>query len=77
MYEIIGVKNVDYVSKKTGNRVTGFNLFVTHEEDGVEGLASDRIFVSTSNIDFEPAVGVLCDVRYNRFGSVESVIEVN
>lgn len=74
MYVIMGVKKVDYVSKKTGRQVDGFSLWISYERKDVKGLACDNVFVSSDRISSAPQVGVLCDVYYNRFGSVESVV---
>lgn len=74
MYEIVGFKKVDYVSKKTGRQVSGFTLFVETERRDVTGLACEEVYVSVERISAVPQLGDLCEVYYNRFGSVESVI---
>ena len=74
MYEIVGIKKVDYVSKKTGRPVQGFSLFVQYERKDVDGVACEEVYVSNERISEVPQIGDFCDVYYNRFGSVESVV---
>lgn len=74
MYEITGIKKVDYVSKRTGRPVQGFTLYVSYERKDVEGFASEEVYVSNERISAVPELGDMCSVYYNRFGSVESVI---
>ena len=74
MSEIIGVKKVDYVSKRTGKQVSGFTLWTQYERKDVEGFACDEIFVSRERISAIPKVGDFAEVYYNKFGSVESVM---
>ncbi len=74
MFEIVGIKKVDYVSKKTGKHVQGFTLFMEHERKDVVGTACEEVYVSNERISHVPQVGDFCDVYYNKFGSVESVM---
>lgn len=74
MYEVTGIKKVDYVSKKTGRPVQGFSLWLSYERKDVEGTACDEVYVSNERISDVPKLGDMVDVYYNRFGSVESVV---
>lgn len=73
-YKVIGVKNVDYVSRRSGRPVKGYSLYLTYERNDVDGLACEDVYVSTERINDVPYVGDLCSVYYNRYGSVESVV---
>ena len=44
--KIVGKQNVDYVSKKTGQPVTGVTLHCVGESNRVEGMECETIFVS-------------------------------
>ena len=50
---IVGKKQVDYTSKKTGNPVKGISLFIEREplprEQDVNGLVTDSIFISCNS----------------------------
>lgn len=74
---IIGKAKVDYVSKKTNQQVNGITLHVTHEENNVDGLAVETIFVSSKSNVYADAnavkLGEKVNVYYNRFGSVDSI----
>lgn len=74
MHVIVGIKKVDYVSKRTGKPVQGFSLFMEYGRKDVEGTACEEVYVSNERISAVPKVGDLCEVYYNRFGSVESVM---
>lgn len=75
MFRILGIETVDYVSKKTGNRVTGTRL---HCMDGqsFNNTVGNRVYsifvpsrVNTSDL----AVNDDVEVIYNRFGTCEDV----
>lgn len=74
MYEVIGIKKVDYVSRKTNRPVNGYSLWLEYERKDVEGVAVDEVYVSNERISVVPLLGDMCDVYYNKFGSVESVV---
>lgn len=54
---LVGTKNVDYVSKKTGQPVKGVSLYIerdpTERETDVSGLVTDSIFISSSSACFK------------------------
>lgn len=74
---IIGKAKVDYVSRKTNQQVSGLTLHVTHEDNNVDGLAVETIFVSSKSNVYADAnavkLGDNVNVFYNRFGSVDSI----
>lgn len=74
MYEIIGIKDVDYISKRTNKPVVGFSLWVKYERKDVEGVCVDNIYVPVERISDKPTLGDFVDIYYNKFGSVESVV---
>lgn len=76
MFTIIGVKLTSFTNKD-GTQVTGYNVYTTEERDDVDGLATDRVFVSDrvcNRSNFTPHVGdVVRDFAYTRFGSLYRV----
>lgn len=75
--KIIGKTAVDYVSKKTNQRVVGINLHCSYEDRNTEGFAVERVYIS-SRADFYPEIqeaplGAEVQFFYNRWGNVESV----
>lgn len=76
MYEIVGKKRVDFKPKNSDDRVDGLTVYVTYEEDKVQGLATDKIFLSTTKFGdmfSDLKVGTLIEISYNKFGKVDSV----
>lgn len=59
MYEIIGVKQVDF-NGKDGKRISGFSVWASFPCSGVDGLKADKFFVSdavSNRSNFYPHVG--------------------
>lgn len=76
MYEILGYRSVTGTSKSTGNAYSGLQLYVCSNIKGVEGVATDRVYIPDrvlNDSDFVPCVGAHIDILYNRFGSVIEV----
>lgn len=73
-YVIVGVRKVDYVSKKTGNPVKGYNLYCTFRDAHVDGVCAESVYINVNVAgDYVPAVGDHIQILYNRFGSVSAV----
>lgn len=76
MYTIVGVQMKSFTTKD-GKTVTGFNVWYTCECTGVDGLVTDRVFISDrvcNRSNFTPHVGdVVCGFSYTRFGSLYRV----
>lgn len=72
-YLVLGIQDVNYVSKKTGKKVQGMNLHCMFKQKNVIGESVEKLYIS-SNIDSPIVkVGDEVDVFYNRFGSVDEV----
>lgn len=71
---IIGFKNVDFKTKE-GDQIKGVSLFCLTEEEGVEGTACERVFVTDQKANgWKPTVGEEIEVVYNKYGKVDRVI---
>lgn len=77
MYSIVGVQMKSFTTKD-GKTVTGYNVWYTYERSGVDGVVTDRVFVSDrvcNRSNFTPHVGdVVRDFAYNRFGTLYQVV---
>lgn len=76
MHRVIGIKNLDYESKKTGRRVQGVNLYCTYENSAVDGLACESIYLSNvklSEFGWKPVVGDIFVPVYNRVGNIDKI----
>lgn len=72
--EIIGIRFVNYTSKKTGQPVLGRYIYFTYEDRNVSGKACDSIFISDRNFgDLVLTVGQEIRVLYNKFGQVDFI----
>ena len=75
--KIIGKSTVNYVSKKTNQPVVGINLHCSYEDRTTEGVAVERVYIS-SRAEFYPEIqkapiGAEVEFFYNRWGNVEFV----
>lgn len=58
-----------------GNTVTGFYLFLEEKRQGVTGIATDRVFISSAKLDgYVPVLDDEITVNYNRWGKPQSVM---
>lgn len=74
-YSVIGIEHRSYLSKKTGKKVEGYNLYLT-QEVADKNLLGVRCFSQWLSIDIysdEIEVGSIVSLCYNRFGRVVSV----
>lgn len=76
MYTIVGVQLKSFTNKD-GNTVTGYNVWYSYESTGVDGIVTNRVFISDrvcNRSNFTPHVGdVVCSFAYTRFGSLYQV----
>ena len=73
MYEVIGIQHRKYTNKQ-GREVEGYNLFATREEEGVDGLACVREWVSVDVMEESGvSVGDSVELSYNRYGRIERI----
>lgn len=71
--KILGIKNVNYVSKRTNQPVTGMELHTSFSDAQVSGQAVDAVFIN-DNLDVpcrkEISVGKVVNIEYNSKGYV-------
>ncbi|MCM1342667.1 MAG: hypothetical protein NC305_04025 [Lachnospiraceae bacterium] len=78
---VLGIEKVDYVSRKTNNRVEGLNLHCVSEPvstDRMDGQQVERVFISARSAAYASLSGIRIgqDVKflYNRYGNVDDVV---
>ena len=81
--EIIGIERVDYVSKKTNDRVKGYTFYCIGEKSAIIGGSfCESYFVNDDNLkslldtvkgDVKSLVGAHVRPYRNRYGSVEQL----
>ncbi len=73
MYKLMGYRMVDFTDK-TGKHVSGVSLYVSYPLNGVNGSATDKLFVRPELFrDLAVVPGDDLDIRFNRFGKVDSI----
>ena len=75
--QIVGIQR-GVTFKIDGNTFSGINLYMALEKQGVEGHATEKIFINSSKECFKVAsslkVGDQVDCYYNRYGKVETLV---
>lgn len=71
-YTVIGKEYLDYVSKKTGKQVTGYNLYLSYEKDKCEGVATTTEFVN-KEMGKDVEVSDQVELFYNKYGKVSQI----
>lgn len=81
---VIGYQRADFTVKGSGERITGCNVFVSYPVDPSQGKgqAVERIYVSdhkaeSLGIKLDALVGKAVEVRFNRYGKVQSLAAEN
>jgi len=74
-YQVMGVERRAFKPKDSEREIVGYNIYVAYEKNGVEGLASNVIYVKQRIIDEIGKVvpGMKIDYRYNSEGKVDTV----
>ena len=73
-HTVFGKKNLSFTGSD-GRTVEGVNLYVGYDDNSVEGMATDKLFVPASKLPKEKIiVGDDIDILFNRFGKVDKII---
>lgn len=76
LVNLLGYKEVNYTSKRTGKPVSGTELHVFFADSRVNGSAVDKLFVRGSVTVPSLKVGSAYNVLFDRYGSVDFVSAV-
>ena len=77
---LVGIKRVDYFSKKNNRQVLGWNLFVTHDttDPQIEGLVAEDLYCKDDKTpvvnSLKPDIGSDIEVYFDRWGNVEEAL---
>lgn len=73
MFTIIGIEEINYISKKTNRQVTGRRIHYTSDitKDG-QGLRAENDYVS-DEIGANLYVGDQIEIYYNRYGAISQI----
>ena len=68
---VVGKENKTF-NFDDGKSVSGLYLYLTEQHPQVEGLRTERIFISNEKLNgLSPGLGDEVNVFYNRFGKVQ------
>lgn len=72
-HTVLGKRPVSFKSDD-GKDITGTTLYLGYEEEGVEGMKVDKVFIAAAKMPKEDiVVGTEVDVVFNRRGKVDSI----
>lgn len=75
-YEVIGIEEVQYTSKKTNQLVHGRRLHLVSDfaenNNNSNGNCAEQIFTSCQNVN-TVSVGDTIELYYNKYGNVEDL----
>lgn len=79
MYKIVGIENVNYVSKKSGQPVVGMKLYLITDEakNNLVGNSTTDLFVS-AQVQGIPvlAPGDKVNLSFNQYGKVQAIEKI-
>ena len=72
--KVIGFKKSKFKPQDSDRDISGFNLYLTFDQNGVEGTACERVFLTDAKMGgYEPMVGDEVRIEYNRYGKPASI----
>ena len=79
MFQLVGFRKVDYISKKTNKAVKGYTLYLIDlsNNSSIQGHETLNLYVPDS-LGFVPSLSSGNDklnILFNRFGGVDSVVK--
>lgn len=76
MFNLIGVRNVNFTDRVTGNQISGNTIYVTCPEENVLGVSGRKYFVSNRIDISQISIGDNIEIFFNDKGKVQSIIKV-
>ena len=73
--KILGIQEVDFTNKYTGEIIRGVSLHTSFKEDGISGLAVRKFFIRDGSIALPKDIQVneVLDLGFNYKGRIESI----
>lgn len=73
IHVVLGKRPVSFTAKD-GKEITGTTLYLGYEAEGVEGMVTDKVFISAAKMPKNDiVVGSEVDISFNRYGKVEAI----
>lgn len=78
VYELVGIRGVCFTGSD-GKQVEGTNLYLTYEDDYIDGVGTEKVFVTSkrfNSLSFVPEIGGRCRLMYNKYGKIADIVPV-
>lgn len=78
VYDLVGIRGVSFTGSD-GKHVEGTNLYLTYEDEHIEGVGTERVFITSNRfnaLSFVPEPGGRCRLVYNKYGKIADIIPV-
>lgn len=73
LVKVVGKKVLNFTTED-GKVIDGAHYYVTYEEDGIEGLAAEKFYISSSKLNTNVvSVGDSLNIYFNRLGKIDKV----
>ena len=75
VYELVGIRGVSFTGSD-GKQVEGTNLYLTYEDEYIEGVGVEKVFVTSrrfSSLSFVPEIGARCRLLYGKIADIVPV----
>ncbi len=77
MKEVVGYRPYSFEDRKTGELIEGCNIFLQWKDDDTLGVCCEAISLSRKKLDgYEPQLGDVVKVGYNRYNKADFVIKL-
>lgn len=71
--KLVGIQVLDF-SIDGGERITGTNIFINHEDENVAGLKASKLFLKEGvNLPKDVKINDMLDISFNMKGKVEMI----
>ena len=69
---LVGIRRNVKFTPKDGSEISGTSIYVTHENEGVEGLMTEKFFLSSNKFNTNGLkVPCVLDLQFNRYGKID------
>lgn len=72
--QIIGIQEVEFTTEDN-QKIQGVKLHLGSENEHVDGLAVDKVFVPARIDTSDLEVGDIVKISYNKYGKVDEIIK--
>lgn len=78
--KVVGFREVNFKDEKARKNINGVSLYVNYQDENVNGMVAEKIFVSAFKLaecGYAPAVGDTIQFTYNKYGKCDALCRVD